>query len=995
MKRVLGTAALLCLWHALSTTPSAAFAGAAAAAAQYCSGRDVDTTVHNGRAVQLARRWEVVLQDTFDRGLDRWQVRNYENALTIRALDAGSAPGGCRSVLITRKDRKTDTAFELTSQPFPVAAGAACRLTIAARQDMDLHRTAGHKALYWTQIQWLAANGQEVGTTPFTLGGKDETWHECIVQAASPAKTTKAVVRIGFDWPDLYNGRYLQFARIALSIRQEPPRYVPEGELLSRPLLLPAADAVPALAWQADTPPGTAVKCQVRSAPDVGGAPGKWTALCGPDGTAASFHTTSGAPLAPLHRRHRWVQYRVVLSTRDDSATPALREVRVGTGPRALADRAWAGPDRSPPVLGTHSPRRTTRNDAPIVFALADNPGGVGVEHTSVEAYLDGEPITSRLKSQPDGSFRCALPAPLEPGRVLQGFGDWKIRNYEGALTIAAAEPRAPGGLPSLSVGRQGPKRDSAFALVSPRVSVQSGATYRVSYWSRHAMRLGRAGRKPGHYHSGIQWLDAGGKQVGELVSFDFGDATPTWHQDATTHTAPQGAAWAVMSLGWDWPDLFAGAEVAFADPSFEGPHPGQRVRPNLHRVTVRARDLAGNLLCRDWWVLVKEPPAQGVVTVRDDGVVLVDGKPFFPIGMYAVWKRTHNGNDFEKCFAELAAAGFNTAHTYSSARTPDLEEFYAAAHRHGIKVFLACRTGANNRRPQAAVDDVAAEANQPALLAWYLADDTASHISPADLRRVHDAIGDIDPYHITVQADAVGRPDRSRYAAYVDATDGFLPELYPIRSDDNDEVATIIRDMKTIAADLARAGRRKPVWAIVQDFQGWGWKRYPTNAEVRAMTYLAIIHGATGMTYYTYGGWGTNRGATHDPKVWATLKRIAGELAKLHDVLVERDPPSRGRRSPATAGEGGPPQAQRVQIVAGRQTDGLGYPAISTRLKRHGGKSYLLAANSAEAAVRARFALDGVGQSVQVMFEGRAVRTQAGAFEDAFAPYAVHVYSW
>ena len=42
---------------------------------------------------------------------------------------------------------------------------------------------------------------------------------------------------------------------------------------------------------------------------------------------------------------------------------------------------------------------------------------------------------------------------------------------------------------------------------------------------------------------------------------------------------------------------------------------------------------------------------------------------------------------------------------------------------------------------------------------------------------------------------------------------------------------------MKAIAADCKRAGRKAPVWAIIQDFQGWGWQRYPTDAEVRAMT--------------------------------------------------------------------------------------------------------------------------------------------------------------
>jgi len=98
-----------------------------------------------------------------------------------------------------------------------------------------------------------------------------------------------------------------------------------------------------------------------------------------------------------------------------------------------------------------------------------------------------------------------------------------------------------------------------------------------------------------------------------------------------------------------------------------------------------------------------------------------------------------------------------------------------------------------------------------------------------------------------------------------------------------------------------------------------------------------------------------------------------------LHDVLVQRDPP----------------QKQQIKILSGPQTDGLGYPAVSTLLKEHQGRRYLLAANPSRGAVRARVnAGVGTGQ-VQVMFEDRWRTGKAGGWEDDFAPYAVHVYSW
>ena len=51
--------------------------------------------------------------------------------------------------------------------------------------------------------------------------------------------------------------------------------------------------------------------------------------------------------------------------------------------------------------------------------------------------------------------------------------------------------------------------------------------------------------------------------------------------------------------------------------------------------------------------------------TLRDDGITLIDGKPFFPIGAYAVSRREFNGNDLDRAFRDLKAAGFNFAHTY------------------------------------------------------------------------------------------------------------------------------------------------------------------------------------------------------------------------------------------------------------------------------------------------------------------------------------------
>jgi sugar phosphate isomerase/epimerase len=381
--------------------------------------------------------------------------------------------------------------------------------------------------------------------------------------------------------------------------------------------------------------------------------------------------------------------------------------------------------------------------------------------------------------------------------------------------------------------------------------------------------------------------------------------------------------------------------------------------------------------LDRTWYLLIRPPRTQGLVALRDDGMTLVDGKPFFPIGLYAVWKKPFNEDSFDKAFADIKAAGFNMAHTYNSGRGPDFAEFYAAAQRHGIKLYVASGAGANCTDTDTVLWDVAREEAQPALLAWYLADDTASHVGCDELRAVSEGIHDIDPAHITVQADGVGAPPISRYTRYVASTDGFLPELYPIRDNSDKGVPQIIADMKTIQGDLAKAGtRRKAIWAIVQYFQGWGWPRYPTRQELWAMSYLSIIHGANGITWYTYGGHGNNHGVTDNQEVWKNICDLAGELSKLRDVLVE---PTGALPSPPT-------------ILSGPERDALGYPSISFLLKEHAGKRWLLTANSSSGTVSVQFPIPK-GRRLDLPFEGRQPQWTEGGFTDTFVPYGVHVY--
>jgi hypothetical protein len=938
---------------------------ALAAPALYCTGTDVATV--EGR-VQLAPQWAEVFRSAFSSGMEGWEFDSYEAKLTAEGDEDEQGP----YLLVGNEGAQGDTAFELRSVPVDVSAGRPFSLSMSYRANRDLSRLAGHKGHYLTRVDWLDAGGEVIGGTAFGFGAAARTWQPLLVEGIVPRDAVRAVIRLGFDHPNLADGEFLALRDIVLQQPQDPPQYVAEGHFVSRPLRATRGEVT----FEADTPPGTVVRLQVASASDRGGRPDVWSPFWGPDGGPDTYYTAPG-PLAPIHGGRPWVRYSCTLFADNAQRTPSLSRVEIA----GAQDGPWAGPDVEAPRIAERSPTRIADAAAPIWFALVDE---TGLQPESVRIRLDGQDVTA-LCSVEDDRYEYRPERPLEPPVAQR----WRVSNHQQALSILRTAQRLPDSPLGYRITREAGDTDTAFALTSSPIPIQAGEQYSLSFWTRHPMDLSGVMNGEGTYSGGVIWQDAEGSAVGERGRIDLGPAAPEWRRQVFDLTAPEGATHAAIRLGFDTPNIIDGAFLDIAEVKLDGPRPEVATTdagPNLHKMTVEAADLAGNSLSEDWYILIREPRTENLVTLRDDGMVLVDSEPFFPIGLYAVWKKDFNDNSFDKAFSDLKAAGFNLAHTYNSGRGADFSEFYAAAQRHGIKLYIASNGGANCMGVDEVLFDVVREEGQPALLAWYLADDTASHVGAEELGRVHRAIRDVDPAHITVQADAVGAPapeapqgSPSRYTDYVRSTDGFLPELYPIRDDSDRGVPQIITDMQAVTRDIAAADAGpKTVWAIVQYFQGWGWPRWPTRDELWAMSYLSIIHGAHGMTWYTYGGWGENHGVTDNPEVWGNICALAGELSTLQDALSERTGP----------------QPLPAQILQGPERDAQGHPSISLLLKEHEGQCTLLAANSSRAEVTARIAA-GQGKALNLPFEGRTVQADAEGFQDTFAPYAVHVYRW
>ncbi len=405
-----------------------------------------------------------------------------------------------------------------------------------------------------------------------------------------------------------------------------------------------------------------------------------------------------------------------------------------------------------------------------------------------------------------------------------------------------------------------------------------------------------------------------------------------------------------------------------------------------LHRLVIEASDITNRSIVATRCFLVGEAADSPHIALRDDGVTLIDGEPFFPIGIYGVCEREFNHNDIDEAFRGLKEAGFNFAHSYSMPRE---DKFLRAAEKYGFKLWSVARF------PDERFVEV--ERHSPAIIAWYLGDDTSYNTTPSELYDYFDSCKAVDPNRLTVQADPIDSlKSVSNYRPYVKGTDAFLPEIYPVKNDGDeagwDCVAQTVADVKRSFSDAVEANDGpKAIWPIIQYFQGWGWKRFPTYSELRGMSFAALAAGANGITWYTYGGFVEpekkkfNYGVTTTPERWENISKIATQINELSPALLE-----------VTDQELQPV----LSIVDGPESDRYGNSSVVYLLKRHDNENYLIVVNSAHESVEFQLELPDARDvdSVDVLYDEKDIATPSvseGRIQERIEGFGVRVYHW
>ncbi len=283
--------------------------------------------------------------------------------------------------------------------------------------------------------------------------------------------------------------------------------------------------------------------------------------------------------------------------------------------------------------------------------------------------------------------------------------------------------------------------------------------------------------------------------------------------------------------------------------------------------------------------------PDDAPLPMDKSGRLIVDGKPFMPIGAYAV---PCNDDDLQR----TVDTGFNCIMNYdiydqwdsTSTDVSLIRKRLDLIQSHGLRIIfslkdlLPCEKDADKL---ASVPTLVNGVKQhPSLLAWYVSDEVI-RVNVPQILALRNTISQLDAIHPTWTATC----HAADFPYYGISGDIVGISSYPIDhlGGDNQHISSVA--IATQAASTAGL----PVWFVPQMFN-WGrhkepkwdkdtWQRSraPNAEELRAMSLLAAIHGAKGFVFFAYLDWYNAVEALVPGEGAKNLERMKPTTAILH----------------------------------------------------------------------------------------------------------------
>ena len=303
-------------------------------------------------------------------------------------------------------------------------------------------------------------------------------------------------------------------------------------------------------------------------------------------------------------------------------------------------------------------------------------------------------------------------------------------------------------------------------------------------------------------------------------------------------------------------------------------------------------------------------PPAVAI----DGDRLTVNDRTAFPLAIYVANNPdllTGDPGAMARILDELADSPFKVLVNYAGPEgTPEARRQYldALAERglyevYSLKDFFQRGVwGASpflrGRSEEEAIrEEVRKLRDHPAILGWYISDE---EVDAEAVARHHRWVRASDPSRFTLTL--VNQPDPVKLAPFLEAGDVLAIDAYPIGNGGR------ITDVAAYTDALVTTTKQaKPAWVVIQAYGGYmnradfrdipgatvpldamrARSRAPTPREMRAMTFLALTHGASGLVVYYHKD---IRMAFDRELRWESVKAIGREVRKLSPILLARD---------------------------------------------------------------------------------------------------------
>lgn len=273
---------------------------------------------------------------------------------------------------------------------------------------------------------------------------------------------------------------------------------------------------------------------------------------------------------------------------------------------------------------------------------------------------------------------------------------------------------------------------------------------------------------------------------------------------------------------------------------------------------------------------------SQADVTIRNDGVVLVNNQTFFPYGFY-----TDEKIDMQAMLNHVritGQAGFNVMHL-EPLDNGAIPEIFAEAEANSQYLIYGASKGI--RLP--ALHDVYARIkNQPALLGHNIGDDVHDGTmvgyptNVADVKKLYDDLRVYEQRHICMVALGGSGGQTDVFAAK--RFDASAEEIYPING--GSEIKLVYSSSLGIVSNSLRWNQSP--WVALQTFN-WNEnpeQRMPRFDEYYNMLYQSIVAGVKGIMLYTHHE--TTNGVDTDINLWNGIKTTVPEIKKIKPFLTD-----------------------------------------------------------------------------------------------------------